>query len=137
MSFSLLKVNAQTSITYTYDSNGNRTKRELDAKKSDIVSFPVKEQDIKPLEKLTEFEEGIKIYPNPTSGIIRVSLENFEDPIEGNLIIYNLSGIVLRQVKINAPFTEVDVNEIPDGIYVMRLFLNGKSLDYKIIKHNK
>jgi hypothetical protein len=131
-----LKVNSQTPITYTYDINGNRIKRELDAKKSALVSFPVKEQDIKPLEELTEFEEGIKVYPNPTSGIIKVLLENFEDPIKGNLIIYNLSGIVLKQMKINAPFTEVDVNEIPDGIYVMRLLLNGKSLDYKIIKHN-
>lgn len=136
ISFSFLKGIAQTPITYSYDANGNRTQKTLGGSKSAIVSFPTEEKDIKPLEELTEFEEGIKIYPNPTSGIIRVSLENFKDAIKGNLMIYSLSGIVLKQMKINAPLTEVDVNEIPDGIYIMRLLLNGKSLDYKIIKHN-
>jgi hypothetical protein len=133
---SLLKVNAQTPITYTYDSNGNRLERTLGAKKSAAVSFPVEEKNIKPLEELTEFESAIKIYPNPTTGIIKVSIENILDQIKGELRIYNLNGIILKKLRVDSPLTEIDVNDIADGVYVMRLLINGKSLDYKIIKHN-
>ena len=133
---SMEKINAQTSITYSYDSNGNRDSVVLEASKSVSVSFPIVDKNIKPLEELTESEEGIKVFPNPTRGIINVLLENFKDQTEGSLMIFNLNGIVLKQMKINAPFTEVNVNDMPDGVYVMRLLINRQSLDYKIVKHN-
>ncbi len=133
---SLIKVNAQTSFHYHYDTNGNRTGRHLNGQKSAYVNFPAQENDIKPLEKLSEFESSIKIYPNPTRGIIKISIENFKDPIKGELSIYNLNGTTLKQFRLNGPLTEIDVNDLPDGIFVIRLLMNGNSLDYKIIKQH-
>jgi hypothetical protein len=133
---SLVKVNAQTSSHFHYDSVGNRTDRHLNGQKSAYVNFPALENDIKPLEKLTEFESCIKIYPNPTRGIVKISLENFPEPIKGELRIYNLNGTILKQLRLDAPLTEIDVNDLPDGIYVIRLLMDGNSLDYKIIKQH-
>ena len=129
-----LKVEAQNAIVYDYDNAGNRISRVLSSQKSATITFPANEKKIKVQDKLTEEESLIKVYPNPTTGIIKISLENYPDPIIGECRIYNLNGTVLKHTKLNSSFTEVSLSDCINGTYIMRLIINDKLFDYKIIK---
>ena len=56
------------------------------------------------------------IYPNPTSStIVIVNIE------KGKLSILNLGGQHLLQQQITAPVTNIDVSNLPNGIYMVKV----------------
>ncbi len=57
---------------------------------------------------------GVKIYPNPTNGIIYVEGANIQ-----GAKIYTLSGQLLKNCSLNA--NQVDVNQLPNGMYLLQL----------------
>jgi hypothetical protein len=141
--FPIINVSAQNSLSYSYDDSGNRISRVLKVEGlgKGAVSFPVKQEDLKVEEKEQELvnEEvipSIKIYPNPTRGIINISFEGYSDPFKAEYHVFNLSGTILKNSRINAPLTEIYMNDLSDGIYFLRITINGTKTDYKIVKQN-
>ena len=85
------------------------------------------------VEKIAQTE--IKIYPNPTtekitlefSGDVRV--ENFRP-----LKIYSLSGQLLHEQPVHSPTTVISLAGMSKGVYILKVNVNGKTEDWKIIK---
>ncbi|MCC6690266.1 MAG: T9SS type A sorting domain-containing protein [Bacteroidia bacterium] len=77
-------------------------------------------------------EDGIKIYPIPSNGILNIAV-----PFElrnGELSIYNLSGIVVKNIKTNENVEiNLDVSALSAGVYFLELKKEGKQLHSKII----
>ena len=141
----LSSVNSLGQIVYTYDANGNRTSRTLTGQRSAApLTFPLNAKQFKSLnnkeskakEELTTLESSINVYPNPTSGILRIAIENYYDPLRGKYQLFNLGGAVLKQSVIDSPDTEINMSKMQNGMYVLRITLNGAVVDYKIIKQN-
>ena len=61
----------------------------------------------------TAAREGMKLYPNPTTGMVKV-----ESPVAVNITVRDATGRVVRVVK-NA--AEVDFAELADGLYLVYL----------------
>jgi hypothetical protein len=81
-------------------------------------------------------EQGIIIYPNPTNGIINVSLKTSSG---SNAIveIINLEGKVIAS-KTFSKETEIDVAETPKGIYFVKLFVDDEIIVRKVfVEKNK
>lgn len=122
-------VNSAQNIRFSYDTAGNRIKREiimetkaLDTKSTtDCFSESIAKQDI-------------KIYPNPTDGIIKVEISVFDDTDICEISIFNASGQLLLSRTASSSITEVDIVSQPKGIYIMRISLNGNDSIWKIIK---
>jgi len=140
---SILGVNAQNSIAYGYDSNGNRTSRVLTVDRSSLNSFPLNEKELrssveeaKAIDTYDDLETSIKIYPNPTKGVLKVLLENYKDPIKGNFQLFDLNGSLLQHGRIDSNETEIYMNKVSNGMYVFRLTINGSVTDYKIVKQD-
>ena len=116
-------------IRFSYDAAGNRVKREivmeakaLDTKSTtDCFSESIAKKDI-------------KIYPNPTDGIIKVEISVFDDTDICEISIFNASGQLLLSRTASSSITEVDIVSQPKGIYIMRISLNGNDSIWKIIK---
>ena len=75
---------------------------------------------------------GISLYPNPTSSVVHVLME---DGGEVDIAVYALDGrLVLREQLIRQPETEIDLTELPAGTYIIRI--NGETTNgtHKIIK---
>lgn len=73
----------------------------------------------------------ILVYPNPTNGIINLSIPN--EIIEYKLLIVKQSGMVL----FNDPKykkRDVDISNFPPGIYIVSIEFNNTRLSYPIIK---
>ena len=77
---------------------------------------------------------NFKVYPNPFSGTI--NLENANNEIV-NVTILNSLGQVIRQVKITSTNATIDLSELNDGLYFVKID-DGKNstMAVKIIKQN-
>ena len=60
----------------------------------------------------------ISIYPNPTNGIINISIENIKD---ASIVIYDLMGEKVSQSKLNTGQTQLDLSGHASGTYLYRM----------------
>ena len=139
--FILLKLSAQ-SIGYTYDANGNRVSRELIVEQlksaTTLAGSTSKKDVIDPLQKPEDITEApeVHVYPNPTKGILKVEIKNLSPGSSREMTIYDLAG---RRVLVKENFenySECDLNSLKDGIYILRIKIDEKTLDWKVIKNN-
>ncbi|MCY1720406.1 PKD domain-containing protein [Prolixibacteraceae bacterium Z1-6] len=79
-------------------------------------------------------QSEIRVYPNPTSDYINISLEMVEP--DDSYTIYTIGGAILQQNSIITSNTRVDLSEYPSGIYLVRVNNNGQLTNKKIIKEN-
>jgi len=82
--------------------------------------------DTKPIHNL--LSEDIKVYPNPTSGIIKIEGIPKEWPAE--ILLFNIVGKQIKKSPVTHPVTKIDFSSEPDGVY----FLKINNYTKKIIK---
>ncbi len=142
-----LKSIGQT-ISYSYDNVGNRIEKViiLGGGSKGSVSEKSDEKDnkepVKPdtLQKQvikddTFVNQSIKIYPNPTKGIIRLEIpDNPENSEEIRIIVHDLNGRMILNKPNEALGTEIDLSSQPDGIYILKLKKGMKVSQWKIVK---
>lgn len=149
----------QGSISYTYDNNGNRKTRifVLTLERSNSRSLPdsdqslrnfnnseminqeveaEKSQDLQSERKreVSEFESSLKIYPNPTTGIIKISCNNTSEPQKSEYELFDLNGRLILNKKNVGNNYEVDISNFADGIYILKITINVMTSDWKVIK---
>lgn len=80
------------------------------------------------VENVSITENDIKIYPNPASEFIKIEANKTIDKIE----LYDLIGKrVLKTTQTN----QIKINYLPNGIYLIKLFLDNKTITKKIVKN--
>jgi hypothetical protein len=133
---------------YAYDNNGNRISRSLvvEELQSRSVSFPViNQKDLKQLENavkegLQEYnsEEGeisTLVYPNPNKGLLKIDISNMPIESKAELRLYDLSGTEMIIKKDLENYSELNINYLKNGIYILRIKVNDKLFDFKVIKN--
>ena len=124
--------NAQTTHSFTYDASGNRLSRIIPLKSAHITK-----QDTL-ANKLSTFEDlignrPVKIYPNPTKGLLKVEIP-FTAEVTATIKIFNLQGALVKDQEVTDTFTELDLNDQPTGMYILRISIGELSSEWKIIK---
>jgi hypothetical protein len=72
---------------------------------------------------LTEenLESSLKLYPNPTSGLITIELEGLQ-----KVMIYNALGQVLLDKETNGDALQLDLSEFEDGLYWVKIISQNR-----------
>jgi hypothetical protein len=130
---------------YDYDNAGNRTMRKVvqlapPSPPEDSLYVPSNElrattyelHDEYFVEKIAQIE--MKIYPNPATEKITLSISNMGNLETGILQLYSLSGQLLQTQPISSETTEVSLSEFPKGVYILNVRINDTTEDWKIIK---
>jgi len=126
---------------YEYDESGNRTVRKvlvMKAPMNEDDSLQVTSDELQItsdeyfVEKLAQIE--MKIYPNPTTEKITLEISNFEELQNGIFKLYNLNGQLLKECPVHSVTTEVSLAGLSAGVYILKVFMNDKTEDWKIIK---
>ncbi len=82
---------------------------------------------------VNEIEEDIKIYPNPGQSFIYLDIEDVSDKsIKG--AIYDLMGRKISEHNISSGNNKINIEKLTIGTYLLKIQLNKKSLNFKIIK---
>ena len=87
-----LIVSSQTIVNYTYDAAGNRIKRE-------IVLSRSMENTEKPLTE-TLSRKSISIYPNPTAGLLKISISGWETTDKCKFTIFSLKCALIQEIQV-------------------------------------
>lgn len=129
-------LSAQNESCY-YDSAGNRISRTVVVPALRSAPANNKEEDMVPFREQFFKDLQIKIYPNPVQGLLQVDFQGIDftgDDNKAEISLFGSKGQMLLQCKVISPFTSVDLSNYPEGIYILRLTVNGKSAECKIIK---
>lgn len=75
-------------------------------------------------------KSSLSVYPNPAKDILQL---DFMRAVKGQLSLQNLLGETLKTANIDATKMQLDVLEIPDGLYIINILEEtGKSESVKI-----
>lgn len=86
------------------------------------------------VKNISTIENDVRIYPNPTNNIINISFP--ENIFSENLSIkiFNVLGeLVYSKFLIQSGITTIDLNNIPKGLYIIKLFDDQIHVTKKII----
>ncbi len=72
---------------------------------------------------------AVKIYPNPANSFITISGTEIPTTVE----IYNLSGSLLRKIKIVGD-SQINISDLPSGVYSLHLVNEKMSVYQNIVK---
>lgn len=75
-------------------------------------------------------QPDISVYPNPTSDYIKIEIKNSIDKVE----IYSTNGILVKKDAKLQKEKRIDISNLPDGIYMMKINSEKKNFLFKIIK---
>jgi Secretion system C-terminal sorting domain len=126
-------------VDYTYDNRGNRlTRTTVQQLKAGAVQFPVINPKDIPVEDAKAEpvlgELSTLVYPNPNKGFIKIDISNLPVDAKTEARVYDLSG-QQQVVKMNFDSSsEIDISQLKDGIYILRIKINEKVFDWKVVK---
>lgn len=142
-----LKSIGQT-ISYSYDNVGNRIEKVIilggeskgsGSEKSDKndLKGPTEPDSLKKeaIKDNTFINQSIKIYPNPTEGIIRIEIPaDPENNEEIRIIVHDINGKIIMNIPNDALVSEINLSNQSAGIYFLELRKGMKISQWKIIK---
>lgn len=126
------EIKAQT-IKFEYDEAGNRTLRyktvTLTQAKKDITDTVATQ----PQKEMMGTRE-VLIYPNPTRGALRIEIKGPQPETAMRFILTDMSGHVLATNQTTSFNYMYDMTSYPAAIYFLRIEIDGKRRDWKIVK---
>lgn len=126
LTFSLPVAARQTVYEFDYDQSGN------------VVA-------VRPVVKLTvsdninvnenlDGEIAVSVSPNPTSGLIGVSINVAELETSPEIEIYSSSGETVYRTAVDGTETIIDISGVAEGIYFLKVAIGEKSATVKFLK---
>ncbi len=78
--------------------------------------------------KVTELADGLKIYPNPTTGIVNIQTKQNNSSIS----VYNINGVEIINKNINLK-DKIDLSNYPKGMYLLKIKSDTQNYLHKLI----
>jgi hypothetical protein len=129
--------------TYQYDEAGNRTLCKVlqiypapptPPDTTEVDYFETEKFEIEYfVEKIAQVE--IKIYPNPTTERVTLEISNMEKLQTGMFKLYSLTGQLLQEHPVYSSATIISLAGHPTGAYILKVHINDRTEDWKIIKN--
>ncbi len=135
----LLTYGQSQTIHYSYDASGNRTRRYLGTvmMSARMVTKSATDKTAPappPVETSLDEEFFVKIYPNPTQGVMRLDVLGAADFENAGYTVYDLNGKVVKAGQSLSASQLINIEHLPNGTYVLSLQLKGKHAQWKVIK---
>ncbi|MBI5220033.1 MAG: T9SS type A sorting domain-containing protein [Bacteroidia bacterium] len=144
----------QPYVKYTYDASGNRESRIIvmpsqsarlsnPADTTHVDTLTTAKQEMQPVKEILSGGQTVNIYPNPTKGILAVEVTNTGSSTTSTGSVAAVSGLIEivdlngKQHYINKNFAgrdEINFSYEAAGVYFLRLEIDGKREEWKIIK---
>lgn len=133
------KVYSKDPLNFEYDLSGNQIKRYLSVTVSSSKSIANGNQTFDKVEIVEEspkvMETVFQVYPNPTPGPLNIKW-NTKEGVQ-DIQLYDLTGKEVKNYQVNKLSNNIEVNisNVPAGVYVLRFITaSGEVISKKIIK---
>lgn len=88
-------------------------------------------QDEGLINHITSKDDYLHVYPNPTKDKIMLEMQSLQI---GHVRIFNMSGINIMEMPISVKKQTIDVSDLPSGIYLIQLHIEGKVITTRFVK---
>lgn len=78
-------------------------------------------------------EKSVNVYPNPTSSLVHI--ESRDIAVWDRMEVYSVAGRLLRSRQGNID-NALDLNDLPDGVYFLRLIKQGARVVKRVVKNS-
>ena len=131
---------------YGYDAVGNRVVRKVVDLSNSSSSSSSSSPKQKSMDNATENGEDedflvdnlgditLKVFPNPTTSMVNIQIENVDVIHQGIINVYNAAGTQLGTQTITSLNASIDLSIYPPGIYLVNITINKKETKWKVIK---
>lgn len=143
----LLRINPDSKLYFSYDVSGNQTQRFYCPDTCPIPTAPnktapgeeTKENEIVEVKDIeNNLEELLKVYPNPTKGVVQIEMESDLFSKVEYVKVYNTNSALIQELRFKNANQKlsVDLTGKPIGVYFVHIHLNdgSKSITKKIVK---
>jgi len=76
----------------------------------------------------------VSVFPNPTSNKVTIAYQSSEIPQNTILNVYNIQGQLMLQQTIEQKTTEIDMNSLPKGVYLLKVSSDNSVTVRRIVK---
>ena len=135
----------QTKIQYEYDEAGNRISRiqvqgiirnqdthGATAGINDLLSA-AQDEKAAGLDVVLS-DEKLNLYPNPTLGLLTITMRTWSDGDTGELVVMDANGRIVHQAPLKGTVTDIDLSNEPAGVYRINLKVGSKTGYYSVVK---
>ena len=125
---------AQDRIKYVYDAAGNRVRREAAVS---VQKAMTRRQTVVSEEKTQPDmlrERSIKIGPNPTDCLLRISISGIGENDKCSLDVYTPLGALILTKQVVNGVAEIDISSCSAGVYLIKITVNNSQTTWKIVK---
>ncbi|MCX6230134.1 MAG: T9SS type A sorting domain-containing protein [Bacteroidetes bacterium] len=98
----------------------------------DTVTFILHATNTAGLENIKSVENPFSIYPNPVKDKISIK-SNSDKAVEIRILLYNILGEIIYDNKGRSSLTEIPVEKIPEGIYLLKIRSGSKDYVKKVV----
>jgi hypothetical protein len=74
-------------------------------------------------------ETGLNIYPNPATNSFTIYVENAKNT---DLCLIDITGKIVRHQVLTSNESNIDISDLSEGLYVVRINENGKTSEQKL-----
>jgi len=113
---------------YTYDGAGNRHTRTYSSTRMANPDLPK--------DSISSFDNlgGVDVIPNPTSGLINVTIASLKDDEKAIVVLSDDQGKSIFLKQQNSKQAGLDLAALKPGIYYLRVILNNRAASFKVVK---
>jgi len=115
-------------IRFSYDDSGNRIKREVIT----VESVNAKDKDIQRFLTKERLDGCITVTPDNNQGRVHIDIK--DKTLSGPYLIslYAMAGYMVYEATELSDRSDIDISNLPNGLYVLVISQNGKSNAWKI-----
>jgi hypothetical protein len=123
------------SVSYTVGQIGYSTSSGASGSSAAGVQQPFEISVATAVENVTDIILECSVYPNPTSGKIKLIINSF-DKENLRFRLYDINGAILEEKKVESRETEISMESFSSAIYLLKVINNNKEVKvFKIVKN--
>ena len=117
---------AQRCLSFDYDRDGNRISRYVQFNCIEMKDYAEVEEK--------QVVEDIAVYPNPTDGCFKIIMPEGVSTGHPYYLIYDLNGVLINEKSLSEE-TDVDIGNMPNGVYLLKIINGDETYSKIIVKH--
>lgn len=142
--FASILANSQPQYLFGYDAAGNRISRmgiilNKATQNVDTTGNVLPDSSLYGNEAKQQYQANIDdyvitVYPNPTTGELKIDISNFEEGAKGSIFITDIQGRFIYKTDIIYDKNIINLSNVASGQYLMRIVINNKNHEWFVLK---
>ena len=79
-------------------------------------------------------EQQIVIYPNPTTGSLRIKITPFNSSAQGEITVFDMQSHLLIKESCTKELTVIDLSKYARGSYILKVSIGNVVKEWKVVK---